>query len=136
MSLHRYTIPVTFGDCDPAGIVYYPNILRWVDGAFHDWLRQFGGHAEICARLGSIGAGLMDVQARFRSPLRDGDRLVITLGGVDWGRRNLTAHYAGHVGDRLAFEATEVRGLFVRGEGGITAAPMDALRAIVGASQA
>ena len=131
MALHTYAIPVTFGDCDPAGIVYYPNILRWVDGTFHDWLRQHGGHQQICGRLGSIGVGLMDVQARFRSPLRDGDRLVVSLVGVEWSKRTVTARYAGHVSDRLAFEASEVRGLFVRGAEGITAAPMDALRAII-----
>ena len=130
--LHRYPITVTFGDCDPAGIVYYPNILRWVDGAFHDWLRQYGGHGDLCARLGAIGAGLMDVRCTFRSPLRDGDRLVITLQRIDWARRSLSAHCAGHVGDRLAFEAVEVRGLFVRTQGAITAAPVEGLRALVG----
>lgn len=131
MTLHTYAIPVTFGDCDPAGIVYYPNILRWVDGTFHDWLRQYGGHQQICADLGGIGVGLIDVQARFRSPLRDGDRLVVSLLATEWGKRSVTARYAGHVGERLAFEATEVRGLFTRGPDGITVAPMDALRARV-----
>ena len=24
-----YTVDVTFGDCDPAGIVFFPNFSRW-----------------------------------------------------------------------------------------------------------
>src|SRR4051812_35838364 len=30
---HTTPFTVEFGDCDPAGIVFYPNFLRWTDAA-------------------------------------------------------------------------------------------------------
>ena len=28
-----FTVDVHFGDCDPAGIVFFPNFSRWMDAA-------------------------------------------------------------------------------------------------------
>lgn len=130
-SIFTHTHSVSFGDCDPAGIVYYPNIFRWVDRTFHHWLRLFGGHPALCARLGATGIGLMDVSGRFRSPLRDGDSLEVRIIALDWASKSLRLDYRGQVGERLAFEATEVRGLFKPGASGLFAGPMDALRVLV-----
>ena len=48
---------VSFGDCDPAEIVFYPNFFRWVDRCFHEMLRQrLGGHARLCRDLGAQGS--------------------------------------------------------------------------------
>lgn len=127
--IHHYPIQVSFGDCDPAGIVFYPNIFRWLDATFQDFLRQFGGHKALCAELGATGMGLMEAHSRFRTPLQDGDALLVRITALDWGNRSLTLGYQGYVGDRLAFEATETRGLFVKRDGRLTAAPMQALRA-------
>ncbi|MCB1406262.1 MAG: acyl-CoA thioesterase [Rhodobacteraceae bacterium] len=132
-SLYHYAHRVSFGDCDPAGIAYYPNIFKWVDTTFHDFLRQFGGHRTLCAEFGATGMGLMEAQARFRSPLQDGDALDVRITALDWGHRSLTLSYQGHVGERLAFEATETRGIFVERDGRLTAAPMAALRARIAA---
>jgi len=90
-----HTRVVSFGDCDPAGIVYYPNIFRWLDATFHVQLRPFGGHGAVCAQLGSVGLGLVDVSAQFRSPLRDGDHLTILPRFAQWGRKTLTLEYEG-----------------------------------------
>jgi 4-hydroxybenzoyl-CoA thioesterase len=131
MTASKTRISVSFGDCDPAGIVFYPNILRWCDAAFHDHLRPFGGHAEICKQLHSAGIGLAESNARFRSPLRDGDQLDITTTIGDWGRRSVTMLHIGHVGVRVAFEVTEVRCLFITTETGMVAAEVGALRAML-----
>jgi len=58
--LHSYDYRVSFGDCDPAGIAYYPNMFKWIDTTFHDWMRIHGGHATLCKRLEAIGIGLME----------------------------------------------------------------------------
>jgi len=110
-----HTRVVSFGDCDPAGIVYYPNIFRWLDATFHVQLRPFGGHGAVCAQLGSVGLGLVDVSAQFRSPLRDGDHLTILPRFAQWGRKTLTLEYEGKVGERLAFTGQEVRCVFKTG---------------------
>ena len=125
---HRLTHAVTFGECDPAGIVFYPNIYGWFDRCFHDWLVGFGGHAAICAELGAVGLGLMQADAVFRRPMRPNDRIEVAMTLRDWGRRALTLDYAVTLGDTLTATGTEVRGLFRPGGAGIVAGEMAALR--------
>ncbi|MGC0222219.1 acyl-CoA thioesterase [Pseudooceanicola nitratireducens] len=129
--MQQSSFNVRFGDCDPAGISFYPNTFRWIDATFHDLLKNFGGHAILCEKLDAKGLGLASADAQFRSPLTDGDLLRVTLEIEKWGPRSVTIRYTGQVGSRLAFEATEVRCLFKTGERGVFAAPMDAVRKIL-----
>ncbi len=134
---HRNAIPVSFGDCDPAGIVYYPNHFRWFDATFHALLRQFAvGHAAVCARLGSIGLGLMDCGGTFRSPANDGDLLVLDAQIVEWRDKSLRIAYEGRIGERLVVEGFELRGVFIREGGRLRAGPVAPLRAILEAGAA
>lgn len=126
-----YSITVSFGDCDPAGIVFYPNTFRWMDAAFHAQLRAFGGHERICRDLGAIGLGLIDASAAFQSPLCDGDRLDLETSFTRWGRKSFTVQHRGLVGDRLAFTGQEVRGVFTRTDAGLISSGIDRLRAIL-----
>jgi 4-hydroxybenzoyl-CoA thioesterase len=127
--VHRWSQPVTFGDCDPAGIVFYPNYFAWFDRTFHDWLRNFGGHAKICNALGAVGLGLMEVNAKFRAPLRDGDSLDLHLSVEAWDRKALRLSYLGEVNGKTAVLGSEARGLFKTTPTGIMAADMQDLRA-------
>ena len=128
---HEQGFDITFGDCDPAGIVFYPNAFRWMDATFHAALRRHGGHAALCTGLDAMGIGLADASAQFRRPMRDGDRLTLALHVADWSQRALTLTYKGHLNDTLAFEGREVRCLFKRTQTGIVAADLAALRAIL-----
>lgn len=136
MPTHILSQPVSFGDCDPAGIVFYPRFFAWFDRCFHDWLRGYGGHAALCARLGAVGIGLISVDAAFRSPARDGDLLEVAMEIRRWGGRSLTLDYTLRCGARLVATGTEVRGLFLRAEGGvagdITGGEIAALERILG----
>lgn len=131
---HSLDYSVSFGDCDPAGIVFYPNVYAWFDRTFHDWLWRFGGHAVLCQRLGAIGLGLMEASAQFRRPMRNGDLLSLTLSVEEWGRKTLRLAYEGRVGGQITVVGTEVRGLFKLGDTGMVAAEIKALREIVEAN--
>ena len=126
---------ISFGDCDPAGILFYPHHFRLMDATFQAWLRARGlDQAAVRERLGAVGTGLLDAGARFRAPLADGDRLRHVLVVEGWERQALRLSYRGHVGDRLAVEGHETRGLFVRegGAGGrLTLAEIAPLRAML-----
>ena len=39
-----YEIQVQFGDCDPAGIVFFPNFSKWMDAASLHFFMSCGGH--------------------------------------------------------------------------------------------
>ncbi|MCX2721179.1 acyl-CoA thioesterase [Roseibium salinum] len=129
--MHLLDYPVTFGDCDPAGIVFYPNVYAWFDRTFHDWLRRFGGHEALCRELGAVGLGLLEANARFRRPMRDGDIVSLTLSIESWGRKALHLSYEGRVGDNMTVAGTEVRGLFKPSGDGMVAGELDALRKLV-----
>lgn len=122
---------ISFGDCDPAGIVFYPNVFRWMDAAFHEVLRPHGGHARLCEALGMVGLGLVDASVQFQHPMRDGDRLHLHVSVTSWSRRSLTARHEGRVNDRITFVGQEVRCLFRQGDAGMIAADLAPFRALL-----
>ena len=127
-------IQISFGHCDPAGIVFYPNYFRWFDRCFHTYLlKTAGGHRRLCRMLDAKGIGLMDVRANFTSPAMDGDLMTLDMTIRDWGRKSLTLGYLGRIGDRAVVEGTEVRGMFVMRDGRLRAGEMAPLRALLDA---
>ena len=128
---YRQEFTISFGDCDPAGIVFYPNFYRWMDATFHGFLRTRSiGHAALCRKLDAIGLGLMETGMRFRAPGRDGDRLIFAIDSIDWSARSYRVGYSAFVGETLLAEGFETRGLFRRDDTGrLSAAPVGPLRA-------
>jgi len=131
MAYHKTDHRVSFGDCDPAGIVFYPRFFAWFDRTFHDWLRRYGGHQALCERLGAVGIGLMSADAAFRSPARDGDALEVRLTALDWTGRSLKVEYEIVCGDRRVATGTEQRGVFLVDNGRMIAGDMLRLKDIV-----
>ena len=111
MKKHRVLLKqrVFFGDCDPAGIVFYPNIFSWFDRAFHMLLDPLGGHAAVCKRLDALGMGVMDAKAQFRRPLRSGDEIQISLRVLEWGSKSVTLAYEVKKEDVFCVSGVEVR---------------------------
>ena len=35
-----YEVEIMFGDCDPAGIVFFPNYSKWMDASSLNFLRS------------------------------------------------------------------------------------------------
>lgn len=130
--VHCLDIDISFGHCDPAGIVYYPNHMRWFDRCFHAYLAQrAGGHAALCARLDAVGLGLMDMGARFLAPAYDGDRMRLEMRFAEWSRRALRIEYTGLIKGQTTIEGFEVRGLFVQRDGRMRAGDMRAVQDIL-----
>lgn len=128
-------IRVSFGDCDPAGIVYYPNFFRWADGLFHLFLQdRADGHQAICQRIDSLGLGLMSAEMEFRSPVAPGQILSLSIVSLVWEERSFEVQYLGSVDGRQAIAGTERRAVFKQFEGRIRAGGTTALREILGPS--
>ena len=120
---------VCFGDCDPAGIVYYPNYYVWIDRTFHALLRvHLGGHALMCRELGAQGIGLMNAEMNFRSPARENDLLQVQITGIDWSDKYFEIRYEAHIGTRLVFKALEKRGIFILQDDRLRAGDVSELR--------
>ena len=87
--LNHYLVQVDWGDCDPAGIVFYPNFYRWMDRGF--WLLFESQSLTLEAlkrRFGVFGGPLVDTSATFVSPARMGDELTVTSCIDDWSRKS------------------------------------------------
>ncbi|HVF65198.1 MAG TPA: acyl-CoA thioesterase [Casimicrobiaceae bacterium] len=111
----RYPVAVEFGDCDPAGIVFYPNFLRWIDAASRHFFTVCGipSWRETEQTLGVLGTPLVDVQARFLKPASYGDRLDVATTVSEWRQRSFVMLHSVERGDDVLVEATEVR-IFAR----------------------
>jgi len=128
---HSCEIVITFGDCDPAGIVFYPNFYRFIDRTFHDWLRQWGSHNKLAESVDSLALGLIDCGASFHHVVRDGDVLQVNLFITEWRRKTFKVEYEAYVNDVLCLTAYEVRGLFKIVEDKIKAGEVSPLKAVI-----
>ncbi|MEO0636810.1 MAG: acyl-CoA thioesterase [Pseudomonadota bacterium] len=126
-------ISVEFGDCDPAGIVFYPKYFAWFDACFQRWLRSKDvDQAAIQKAFGAVGTGLINVDASFRAPLRPGQLLTLSILETEWSEPTLRVGYQGKFKDKLVVEGEELRGLFGKDEdGALKLLPIAELRAMI-----
>jgi len=112
MTLRHVTdFVVEFGDCDPAGIVFYPNFLRWMDAAsLHyfaaagvpPWHRRNAGD-------GIIGTPIVDVQVRFVAPATYGDRIAVESTIPEWRTKSFVMQHVIRRDATVLVEGREVR---------------------------
>jgi 4-hydroxybenzoyl-CoA thioesterase/acyl-CoA thioester hydrolase len=76
----RTRIPVRFGSCDPAGIVYTPEYLNLFNGAVEDWYGEALGlpYHELVGKR-RTGLGYAHASADFAKPSRMGDVLDVAI---------------------------------------------------------
>lgn len=81
-----YTARVEFGDCDPAGIVWFPNFFGWIDAASRHFFAECGvpRWEETTKTLGVIGTPLVDTHTRFVNTASYGDTLQIAVTVREW----------------------------------------------------
>lgn len=134
--VHQLPVHVEFGDCDPAGIVYFPNFFRWIDAASRHFftVRGVPRWEETARTHGIIGTPLVDVQARFVRPASYGDALEIDTVVSEWRQKSFEMRHVVRRGAEMLVDATEVRVFARRVEGDrhrIQAVPIPAdLRAL------
>lgn len=90
MSSFRVPRRIRFSDCDPAGIVFYPQYFVMFNGVLEDWVDgPLGiGFAELVSRR-RIGLPTVRLEADFRAISRFGDDVVLSLQVERLGGRSL-----------------------------------------------
>jgi len=81
---------VRFSDCDPAGIVFYPQYFVMLNGLVEDWVSEGLGidyHALIAERR--IGLPTVRLEADFRAVSRMGDHVMLGLSVERLGSRSI-----------------------------------------------
>jgi 4-hydroxybenzoyl-CoA thioesterase len=130
-------IEIAFGDCDPAGIVYFPNYFRFFDTSTALLFNAALGmkQAEWAARHGVLGIPVVDVSSHFRQPSRYGDTVRIETRIIACRRSSFDVQHTLYRGDAVGVEGKETRvwvGSDPQAPGGIRSKPLpdDVVRAL------
>ena len=107
---HTRKIEVSWGDCDAAGVVFYPRYYAWFDACTHAMLGAAGlGHHALRERYGVIGTPLVRTSAEYRSPATYDDVLEARSTVTRVGRSSFTVTHRLELDGRLVVEGEEVR---------------------------
>ena len=88
-------VQVGWGDCDPAGIVFYPRFYAWMDMVSHVLAREMGIAREAMIPPGPemLGFPVVGTQAQFLQPARMDDVLEIRTWVARVGRSSLSLRH-------------------------------------------
>jgi len=67
---------VQWGDCDPAGIIFYPTYFRWMDAATWAFMDSVGYNPKRM-RSEHLSMPLVSAECQFISPAEHGDRCEV-----------------------------------------------------------
>ena len=117
---------VEWGDCDEAGIVFYPNFFYWLDCTFQRFLRSHGlSQRELRKRFGAV-TPIVQAQSDFKTPVRYDDVLVVAAMVRPDGERRLRVDYKLTSNGKTVATAHEIRAWAVMAaDGTIKGAPID-----------
>ena len=115
---------IEWGDCDEAGIVFYPRYFYWLDTTFHRWGRSLGiNQRTLRATYGAV-TPLMEVGATFRSPASYDDELTVHAQIDEWRDKQFRLSYRLMVGERPIAEGFERRAWAIFQDGKLRSAPI------------
>lgn len=92
-ALFRHARQIRFSDCDPAGIVFYPQYFVMFNGLVEDWVTEGLGisYRELVIER-RVGLPTVHVEADFRTISQMGDTVTLSLAVARIGARSLTLH--------------------------------------------
>jgi 4-hydroxybenzoyl-CoA thioesterase len=114
---HIYRVNVQFGDCDPAGIVFFPNFSKWMDTAslaffmacgvppWRELVKTAASSARRCWR---------STPGSSRNPPPTARRMEVHTTVESWAAKTFRHRHVIKRGDTLMCEGTEVRAFCVR----------------------
>ena len=116
MFTSRRNVRIEWGDCDPAGIVFYPRYFAMFDHSTVMLLEQAIGMRKIAMykTLEFGGYPSVDMRARFHLPTRYGDDVVIDTVVAKVGRSSIALEHRLTLNGALAVESSETRVWVVR----------------------
>lgn len=114
-----YDIKVQFGDCDPAGIVFFPNFSKWMDAASLHFFMECGvpPWRELVKTTGIVGTPLLEIHTRFMRPATYGQTLHIHTSIEEWRDKVFIQKHIVKRGEEVLCEGRETRAFVVRPAG-------------------
>lgn len=122
------TVRIEWGDCDPAGIIFFPNYFRIFDHSTAMLFEAVLGMTklEMFKNLEFTGWPLVRTQAKFIKPTRFGDDVTV-ISTVTFGRSSFEVEHKLSLDGDLCAECSEKRVWTVRdAEGRLKSHPVPA----------
>ena len=113
-----HSVNVQFGDCDPGGIVFFPNFSRWMDAASLMFFTQCGvpPWRVLERERGIVGTPLLEINTKFLKTVTYGETITITTQVEEWRRVVFVQTHRVTRGDVVVCEGREVRAFVKRDE--------------------
>jgi 4-hydroxybenzoyl-CoA thioesterase len=110
------TTRIEWGDCDPAGIIYYVRYFEIFDVSTTMLFERAIGMKKIqyLKAYSFLGHPVAETRAKFRMPTRFGDDVTIKTQVVAVGRSSIKLEHSLSLGAALAAEGAETRVWAVR----------------------
>ena len=117
MLVNSRAVRIEWGDCDPAGIVYYPRYFAFFDASTSALLERALGMTKhhYLKAYDFSGHPLVSTRARFLIPTRFGDDVRIDTTVVKFHRSSFDIQHRLHKNGALAVEGFETR-VWVQGD--------------------
>jgi 4-hydroxybenzoyl-CoA thioesterase len=111
MLTNTRTVRIEWGDCDPAGIVFYPRFFAMFDASTTALFERALGMTKykFIERYGIVGYPMVDTRARFIVPAKFGDDVVIESTIKEFRRSSFDVEHHLTNGGALAVEGFETR---------------------------
>ena len=115
MISNRQTVRIRWGDCDPAGIIFYPRYFEIFDNATAALFERALGITkfQMFKTYEFAGWPLVKTHARFLKPTRFGDDVTVES-SVTFGRSSFTVEHRLSFAGELCAECQEKRVWIVR----------------------
>ncbi len=106
-----YAVDVQFGDCDPAGIVFFPNFSKWMDASSLNFFMKCGvpPWRELVKTTGILGTPLLEIHTKFVRPATYGETIQIHTSVEEWREKVFIHRHIVQRGDTVLCEGTETR---------------------------
>jgi 4-hydroxybenzoyl-CoA thioesterase len=95
MLTHSRKLTIEWGDCDPAGIVFYPRYFAMFDASTAALFAHALGmrKSTMLETYGIVGIPMVDTRARFIAPASFGDEVVIETAVTEFKRSSFDVHH-------------------------------------------
>jgi 4-hydroxybenzoyl-CoA thioesterase len=105
------TTRIEWGDCDPAGIIYYPRYFAIFDASTTHLIERATGMKKIgyLKAYNFLGHPVLETRAQFRVPTRFGDEVTIESRIAACGRSSFKVEHRLTLDGALAAEGFETR---------------------------
>lgn len=114
-----YDVQVHFGDCDPAGIVFFPNFCKWMDESSLHFFMSCGvpPWRELVKTRGIVGTPLLEIHTKFLRTATYGETIQIHTSVEEWRAKVFIQRHLVKRGDELLCEGRETRAFVIHPPG-------------------